>query len=103
MALLINALEAMPKGGRINIKTNNLKGKKVEIVLKDTGEGIPRENLRHIFDPFFSTKEAEKGTGLGLFVAYGIIQEHKGAIKVESEMGKGTTFVITLPVDDKNQ
>jgi len=103
MALLINAMEAMSQGGKIFIETKNMLGKKVEITLKDTGEGISRENLRNIFDPFFSTKEAEKGTGLGLFVAYGIIQEHKGTIKVESEVGKGTTFFITLPVDDKNQ
>jgi two-component system NtrC family sensor kinase len=103
MALLINAMEAMPQGGKIFIVTKSMHGKKVEITLKDTGEGIPRENLRNIFDPFFSTKEAGKGTGLGLFVAYGIIQEHKGTIKAESELGKGTTFFITLPVDDKNQ
>jgi two-component system NtrC family sensor kinase len=100
MALLINALEAMPKGGKISIETKSVHGKKVEIMLKDSGEGIPHRNLRHIFDPFFSTKEAEKGTGLGLFVAYGIIQEHKGTIKVESEMGKGTTFFIVLPVEE---
>jgi len=103
MALLINALEAMPKGGKISIETKSAHGKKVEIVLKDSGDGIPRKNLKYIFDPFFSTKETEKGTGLGLFVAYGIIQEHKGTIKVESEVGKGTTFFIMLPVEKINE
>jgi two-component system NtrC family sensor kinase len=103
MALLINALEAMPKGGKISIETKSAHDKKVEIVLKDSGDGIPRKNLKYIFDPFFSTKETEKGTGLGLFVAYGIIKEHKGTIKVESEVGKGTTFFIMLPVEEINE
>jgi two-component system NtrC family sensor kinase len=97
MALLINSIEAMPKGGTIEITTQSPDNKKVEITVTDTGEGISKENLKNIFDPFFTTKEASKSTGLGLFVAYGIIQEHKGTIEAKSEVGKGTTFHITLP------
>ncbi|MFZ5924725.1 MAG: sensor histidine kinase, partial [Bacillota bacterium] len=69
----------------------------VEIVVKDTGCGIPPENIPKIFDPFFTTKEVGKGTGLGLAVSFGIVEKHGGAIGVESEVGKGTTFTITLP------
>ncbi len=94
---LIETLATLRRGQGIPV------GKKVEIVLKDSGDGIPSKNLKYIFEPFFSTKEAEKGTGLGLFVAYGIIQEHKGTIKVESEVGKGTTFFIMLPVEEINE
>lgn len=102
IAIIINALEAMPGGGKITITTKNIDNKIMEIAIADTGEGIPKENLTNIFDPFFSTKEDAKSTGLGLFVAYGIIQEHKGTIKVESEVAKGTTFHITLPIADMN-
>ena len=98
IAMIINSIEAMPRGGKIDVATRELGGKQVEITIADTGEGIPRENLKNIFDPFFTTKEAVKSTGLGLFVAYGIIKEHKGTITVESEPGKGTTFHIRLPV-----
>jgi two-component system NtrC family sensor kinase len=97
MALLINSIEAMPGGGTIEIATQSPDNKKVEITVTDTGEGISKENLKNIFDPFFTTKEASKSTGLGLFVAYGIIQEHKGTIEAKSEVGKGATFHITLP------
>ncbi len=72
-------------------------GRAVEIVITDTGCGIPEENLSRIFDPFFTTKEMGKGTGLGLSVSFGIVEKHGGSIKVESEVGKGTTFTITLP------
>jgi two-component system NtrC family sensor kinase len=98
MAIIINAVEAMPKGGKIRIDSLDIDNKEVEITIADTGAGIPQENLKHIFDPFFTTKDAAKSTGLGLFVAYGIIREHKGTIKVESEAGKGTVFHIKLPV-----
>ncbi|NQT96879.1 MAG: HAMP domain-containing protein [Candidatus Marinimicrobia bacterium] len=100
IAIIINAIEAMPGGGEISITTVNINNKIMEIAIADTGEGIPKENLTSIFDPFFSTKEDAKSTGLGLFVAYGIIQEHKGTIKVESQVGKGTSFHITLPIAD---
>lgn len=100
MALMINAIEAMPEGGKIIITTRLVDRGKVEITITDAGEGIPKENLRYVFDPFFTTKEDAKGTGLGLFVAYGIIKDHKGTIKVESEIGKGTSFFINLPVEE---
>jgi signal transduction histidine kinase len=69
----------------------------VAVAISDTGCGIAQENLAKIFEPFFTTKEKDKGTGLGLFVTYQIIQEHNGSIEVKSEVGKGTTFTITLP------
>ncbi|MGE5592065.1 MAG: [Fe-Fe] hydrogenase large subunit C-terminal domain-containing protein [Betaproteobacteria bacterium] len=72
-------------------------GGTVEIVIADTGCGIPEENLGRIFDPFFTTKEVGKGTGLGLSVSFGIVEKHGGFIRVESEVGKGTTFTVTLP------
>lgn len=98
LAIIINAVEAMPKGGKIIIDSLDIGNKEIEITIADTGPGIPRENLKHIFDPFFTTKDSAKSTGLGLFVAYGIIREHKGTITVESEVGKGTAFHIKLPV-----
>jgi two-component system NtrC family sensor kinase len=98
IALIINSIEAMPGGGKISISTRSLNNRQVEITIADTGQGISKENLKNIFDPFFTTKEEAKSTGLGLFVAYGIIREHKGTIEVESELGKGTAFHIKLPV-----
>ncbi len=98
LALIINAIEAMPEGGKIFTATRCLEDGGVEVTIRDTGAGIPREHLKNIFDPFFTTKESAKSTGLGLFVAYGIIQDHNGTIEVDSEVGEGTTFRITLPV-----
>ena len=68
------------------------------ITIEDTGVGIDKENLQKVFDPFFTTKQVENGTGLGLAVVYGIIKKHNGTTRVESEKGKGTRFIITLPV-----
>jgi signal transduction histidine kinase len=70
----------------------------VSVSFEDTGVGIPQENLSKLFEPFFSTKKKGKGVGLGLSVAYGIIQEHGGSIHVQSEEGRGTTFTIELPL-----
>jgi len=98
MNLLVNAAQAIEKQGEIKITTGALDGK-VEIKISDTGKGIAKENLSKIFDPFFTTKEIGKGTGLGLNVAYNIIKKHKGTIDVQSEVGKGTTFTIRIPVD----
>ena len=96
MNLFVNATQAIEDKGEISISTRADNGH-VEIKISDTGVGIPSENISKIFDPFFTTKEVGKGTGLGLNVAYNIIQKHKGTIEVESEVGKGTTFIIRLP------
>ncbi len=95
--LLVNAAQAIEKEGEIKVATRTLDGK-VEIAISDTGTGIPEESLPRIFDPFFTTKEVGKGTGLGLNVAYNIIKKHKGTIDVKSQLGKGTTFIISIPV-----
>ncbi|MFH1028575.1 MAG: cache domain-containing protein, partial [Pseudomonadota bacterium] len=96
--LLNNAMEAMPQGGDIILETRQSNGQAVEVVLTDTGCGIPEENLEKLFTPFFTTKPVGKGTGLGLSIVYGIIKMHRGQIVVESKDGKGTTFTVTLPV-----
>ncbi|MFH1673521.1 MAG: ATP-binding protein, partial [Pseudomonadota bacterium] len=103
MNLLVNAAQAIEKSGEIRISTRlcNSDGPCVEIKISDTGSGIPQKNLSRIFDPFFTTKPVGKGTGLGLNMAYGIIEKHHGRIDVESEVGKGTTFTIVLPVRDE--
>jgi len=100
--LILNAQQAMPEAGQLKIAARNILGEnKVEIEFTDTGCGISEENLKHIFEPFFTTKQKEKGTGLGLAVSYQIIQDHKGTIEIKSEVGKGTTIVIRLPVEIK--
>jgi signal transduction histidine kinase len=73
-------------------------GPEVLLTVRDTGTGIAAENLRRIFDPFFTTKAEGEGTGLGLSVSYGIVSRHRGEITVESALGRGTTFIIHLPV-----
>jgi PAS domain S-box-containing protein len=108
--LLINADQAMPEGGIIKIKTENIlveaesnlpisKGKYVKLAIADQGIGISPKYLDKIFDPYFSTKQ--KGSGLGLATAYSIIKNHSGHIQVESQLGVGTTFYIYLPATDK--
>lgn len=95
--IIINAIQAMPNGGTLTIRSGYIEEtKEVFIKFTDTGVGIPKENLKKLFTPFFTTKEKGKGVGLGLAVCYGIIQRHKGKIEVESEVGKGTTFTIKL-------
>jgi two-component system NtrC family sensor kinase len=91
-----NAKEAMPKGGTLIIRTSR-ENNKVLIHIQDTGVGIPEEIRNRIFEAFFTTKQKVKGVGLGLSVCYGIIKDHGGEIKVESEEGIGTTFTISLP------
>jgi len=95
--ILKNAKEAMPKGGTLTVRTTR-EGNKVLIHIQDTGIGIPEEIRDKIFEAFFTTKQKVKGVGLGLSVCYGIIKDHGGEIKVESEEGKGTTFTLSLPV-----
>jgi len=96
--ILINAAQAIEDRGEIRITTRADNGH-VEIRISDTGKGIPPDVLPKIFDPFFTTKGVGKGTGLGLSMAYNIIQRHKGTIDVDSEVGKGTTFIIRLETD----
>lgn len=96
--LMINAQQAMDGPGNIELRTALTDAGAVEISVKDDGPGIPKPIQAKIFEPFFTTKASGKGTGLGLSVSYGIIKEHKGEIRVESEPGEGTMFVITLPV-----
>ena len=96
MNLLTNAKDAMPQGGTINIATSRKKNS-IKIDFQDTGRGMPEEVLKKIFQPFVTTKE--KGTGLGLAVCYGIIKAHNGEISFESEVGKGTTVTILLPIE----
>ena len=97
MNILVNAAHAIEEQGEINIITKANEDGYVEIRISDTGSGIPRENLSKIFDPFFSTMDVGKGTGLGLNVAYNIVKMHKGTIDVESTSGKGSCFIIKIP------
>jgi two-component system NtrC family sensor kinase len=101
IALATNAIDAMPNGGVLTLAADN-NDKKVLIEVKDTGHGISPENMPKIFEPFFTTKEVGDGTGLGLAVCYGILTEHGGGLDVQSTVGVGTTFTITLPaLDDR--
>lgn len=95
--LILNAIEAMPRGGRLTLRTLVTGGNAVAEVV-DTGIGIPEEIRDRIFDPFFSTREVGKGTGLGLSVSYNIVAAHGGTIEVESQVGKGATFRVILPL-----
>ncbi len=100
--LIFNAIEAMPSGGRLHIKTRlETANNQVRLDVKDTGVGIPPENISTIFEPFFSTKSQDKGVGLGLSVVYGIIKDHGGAIFVKSEVGEGSRFIIRLPAGNQ--
>lgn len=99
--LLLNAKDAMPGGGRLRVAT--IVNGHVEAVIADSGSGIAPEHLKRIYDPFFTTKTTprageRRGTGLGLSVSYGIIQEHAGKIHVESAVGSGTTFLLEFPL-----
>ncbi|MGO4889892.1 MASE3 domain-containing protein [Anaerobacillus sp. MEB173] len=95
--LLKNAIESMPKGGNVFIKLSRIDEQSVSISITDQGCGIPAELLPRLGEPFYTLKE--KGTGLGLMVTYKIIEEHNGTIEVDTELNKGTTFTVTLPID----
>jgi len=95
--IILNALDAMPQGGELRIRLSLEDGAEV-VRISDTGTGIKPEHRSRIFDPFFTTKGVGKGTGLGLSISYAIVKEHDGRIDVQSEVGRGSTFTITLPV-----
>jgi len=96
--LLTNALDATPPGGAIRVATR-ARGGEVEIEVTDTGCGIPGPELKRVFDPFVTTKDPERGTGLGLFICAQIVHGHGGRIDVASEEGRGSAFRVLLPVD----
>lgn len=96
------AMEEMEEEGALEV-SSRLQGNRIQFRISDTGPGISKNDLSKIFDPFFSTKEVGKGTGLGLSITYGIIQAHEGTIHVQSELGKGTTFLIELPVKEMDR
>ena len=100
--VLINAIDAMPEGGRLSISTAS-QSSGIVIMICDTGLGIPSENIRKIFDPFFTTKDIGKGTGLGLSVTYALVEKMRGVIEVESREGEGSCFRITLPNEASNR
>ncbi len=97
--LLTNATHAIEKDGRLGIATQRSENGSVDIIVEDTGCGIPKDHLTKIFDPFFTTKPEGKGTGLGLSICHGIVDKLGGRISVSSEVGKGSTFVVTLPIN----
>jgi len=100
LALLVNAAEAMPDGGQLEVATAmDITEQNVILRVRDTGMGIPPEALPHIFDPFFTTKDNQQSTGLGLAVASSILEQHGGEIFANSIAGKGTEFVISMPLD----
>jgi two-component system NtrC family sensor kinase len=107
--MIINAFDATETGGTVNVSTDltisvsKKEQKGIEIAIADTGCGIQSENLDKLFDPFFTTKDVGQGTGLGLSISYRIIERHGGTIRVQSEVGKGSTFTIWLPLEQTDE
>ena len=103
MNIILNAAEAMVGNGTLTLGTSfNPDGRYIEVKFSDTGHGIKEEDKKRLFEPFYSTKEVGKGTGLGLAISYSIIQQHNGTIEVKSQVGKGSTFTVKLPVLKEN-
>jgi len=100
--IIRNAGQAIGEKGEISITAKTINGNKLKIDIKDTGPGIPQDKLDEIFNPFYTTKDPGKGTGLGLFIVRQLVERNGGRISVQSEVGKGTTFVLTFPVTQKN-
>jgi two-component system, NtrC family, sensor kinase len=100
LALVMNALDAMPQGGNLWLTTSSTREpSQIRIVVRDDGSGIPPEILPRLFEPFLTTKETGRGVGLGLAISHSILERHNGNIEVQSEVGRGTTFTVTLPWD----
>jgi len=97
--LIFNAVDSMPGGGTLSVSGRyDASTTSVTLTIKDTGSGISEADLPYIFEPFFSTKQEGYGVGLGLSTVYGILERHRGHIKVESRLGEGSTFTISLPI-----
>jgi two-component system NtrC family sensor kinase len=96
--IINNAVDAVEEKGFIKVSTNIKDKNTIQVIISDNGSGIPKDRLKHIFEPFYTTKEKGKGTGLGLSISYGIMQRLGGTILIESEINKGTTFIVEIPV-----
>ena len=96
--IINNAIDAVEEGGLIEVSTKIKDANNVQVSIRDTGHGIPKDKIKHIFEPFYTTKEKGKGTGLGLSISYGIMQRLGGTISVESEVDKGTIFTVEMPI-----
>ena len=97
--LIFNAIEAMPQGGELGITSCLVKNnQEIQIEIRDTGHGIPEEQMNHIFDPYFTTKKEGEGTGLGLSIVYGVVNNHGGKIRAKSQENEGTVFILNFPV-----
>ena len=102
MNILDNAQYAIKGEGTVTISVKQ-EGENVVIKFSDTGEGIKKEDIKKVFEPFYTTKPVGQGTGLGMSITYRVIKNHNGEILVDSEVGKGTTFTIKLPINYKNE
>jgi len=102
LSLVLNALQAMPAGGRLVVRTEQ-RGDRVAVTFADDGEGIADDVLPRIFEPFYTTRPVGQGTGLGLSVSLGIVQDHGGTMQVESRLGEGATFVVWLPLPKERE
>lgn len=101
--LVVNAVQATPRGKKVELAVRPAEDRWVEVVVRDQGSGISPEVRDHVFEPFFTTKDVGEGTGLGLSVAHGIVEEHGGMIEVDTEVGQGSCFTIRLPRAEEGQ